>query len=526
MTLSARAAAVAADAEAKVGGRTRAELARIRAGLAEPLRIAIAGQVSSGKSTLVNALLRQAVAPTDAGECTQVVTEFRYAAPPSRSRAEILLRDGSTRPLALRHGRLPSGQLDVRLDDIDLVRVWLDNPELQELTVIDTPGLNSAYETTSSRTKELLRDEDSRRALGAADIVLFVVNAALNADLVELLREYVAGTGGSAMTVLGILSRADLVGNLDDPWDGARTLADRHAQRLRREMSTVLPVLGLLAQTAETYAMTEEHAADIAALADLGIDPDHPALWSADHFLAHDLPIPLQRRRNLLDILDVYGLKTAIGIARGGARNAAGMQQALSDRTGLRAVRVVLGDTFARRADALKTSKALDLLHALSYRGTAADAPALAELRSRIEELRDDESMHQVAEFQALRECLNLDPALDAGTPRTVHRARITAELYEDVLRLVRNTSARQRCGLAADATDEELMLAAKAGAAKWMTFGNRRVGPAEKKIADTIHHTYTLLFLEAQRAARAGHDPAAFDGGGDEGGGQTHNHR
>jgi hypothetical protein len=42
----------------------------------EPLRVAIAGKVKAGKSTLLNALVGEAIAPTDAGECTRIVTWY------------------------------------------------------------------------------------------------------------------------------------------------------------------------------------------------------------------------------------------------------------------------------------------------------------------------------------------------------------------------------------------------------------------------------------------------------------------
>src|SRR3954453_19815697 len=53
-------------------------LAGERARLAEPLRVAIAGKTKAGKSTLLNALVGEALAPTGAGECTQVVTWYRH----------------------------------------------------------------------------------------------------------------------------------------------------------------------------------------------------------------------------------------------------------------------------------------------------------------------------------------------------------------------------------------------------------------------------------------------------------------
>lgn len=509
---SSRAAALAAEAERDLapGSATAEQLALVRAGLEEPLRVAVAGHVSSGKSTLVNALLHQPVAPTDAGECTQFVTEFRYATPPAQPRAEIVLRDGSTRPLALQQGRLPSGKLEVAGDEVEMLRVWLRNHELQDLTLIDTPGLNSAHENIAARTEELLRiDHDSRRALRGAGMVLFVVNAQLNAEEIALLREYGAASGGSALTVLGILTKADLVGNVADPWQRACQLAERHSGKLQKEVAAVLPVLGLLAETAETYALDERHAADLAALADAGIGAEHRALWDSDHFYRDEqIPIPVEPRQSLMRILGIYGLKLTIALTRDGVRGAAALQRALGERSGLGEVRRSIAQTFTPRADVLKTANALDRMEQLSFEGRPEDAAPLRALRAGIEELRDDDSMHQVAEFDALRDCLTLEAsAFDDESPAR-QRVTLTPDLYEDVFRLVRNTSARQRCGLESDATDEELMRAAMAGAAKWMAFGNRPVGSKEKKIAGIIERSYTLMFLEAQRAAARAANP------------------
>src|ERR1035437_8455722 len=111
-------------------------------------------------------------------------------------------------PLPLdRGGRLPAS-LGVDPAQVAALRVWLANDVLQSMTLIDTPGLNSANEDVSARTEQLLRmDADSRWALNGADVVLFTINSALNVDDLAMLREhYLTATGshGSALTALGV----------------------------------------------------------------------------------------------------------------------------------------------------------------------------------------------------------------------------------------------------------------------------------------------------------------------------------
>ncbi|MFD0814792.1 dynamin family protein [Amycolatopsis umgeniensis] len=72
--LAARATGSPDDALAQVGKAVRARLD-------QPLRVALVGRVSSGKSTLLNALLGRAIAPTSGRECTEVVYVFRRCDP-------------------------------------------------------------------------------------------------------------------------------------------------------------------------------------------------------------------------------------------------------------------------------------------------------------------------------------------------------------------------------------------------------------------------------------------------------------
>ena len=82
------------------GGRPRCAPGGDR--LDGPLRVALVGRVKAGKSTLLNALAGERLAPTDAGECTRVVTEYRHGPVP---RVALHGRDGQVRALPVRRER-------------------------------------------------------------------------------------------------------------------------------------------------------------------------------------------------------------------------------------------------------------------------------------------------------------------------------------------------------------------------------------------------------------------------------------
>ena len=127
-----RLAASAAGASREAAREAQSELGR-------PLRLAVAGRVSTGKSTIVNALLGQDVAPTSAGECTRVTAAFSRG---PVERAELRTLDGRRLPLPLAGSRLPD-DLPVRPDEVDGIEVELMIAALDGLEIVDTPGLES-----------------------------------------------------------------------------------------------------------------------------------------------------------------------------------------------------------------------------------------------------------------------------------------------------------------------------------------------------------------------------------------------
>ena len=137
-----RVAELIAGGEELVPDALRPQLAELQRRLREPVRVAVVGRVSAGKSTMVNALLGQRVAPTDVSECTRLVTWFHYGHP---QHLQIELKAGGTLDAQLTpDGTLPN-TLDVPPEDIQGLHCYLANDLLKWMTLIDTPGIGSVH---------------------------------------------------------------------------------------------------------------------------------------------------------------------------------------------------------------------------------------------------------------------------------------------------------------------------------------------------------------------------------------------
>ena len=105
--------------------------------IGEPLRVAIAGRVKAGKSTLLNALVGEELAPTDAGECTRLVTWYRSGL---NYRVDLVPRDGRGEVRECAFRRSPALDIDLGgtpLEDVDHLVVSWPSARLEEVTLVD-----------------------------------------------------------------------------------------------------------------------------------------------------------------------------------------------------------------------------------------------------------------------------------------------------------------------------------------------------------------------------------------------------
>ena len=256
--LSAAVAVLCQWLGSQVGERTAVGLRDVLRRLASPLQVAVAGRISSGKSTLVNALIGRRVAPTDVGECTRLVTRFSYG---TVDRVEVVLRDGARQALPFdAGGTIPAG-LGVEPGTVSHLEAYLTSAVLRDLTVIDTPGLGSLDTASAARAESLLGtaggelDDVSATAIAGAEAVLYVLTQAVRADDAQVLAAFTAATGSrdtGSVNAIAVLNKADTIppesveGAGGDVWKAASALAARQAATLKPRVADVLPVIGLL----------------------------------------------------------------------------------------------------------------------------------------------------------------------------------------------------------------------------------------------------------------------------------------
>lgn len=334
------------------------ELERIGARLNEPIRIALAGTLKAGKSTLVNALVGEDIAPTDATEATRIVTWFRHG-PVPKVTANHWRGRRSNVPIHRNAGLTFDFRTLNPADVADLDVEWPADA-LVHSTIIDTPGTSSLTRDASERTLRLLLPPDG---VPRVDAVVFLLRT-LNAPDIALLKQigHLVGGATGALGIVGVASRADEIGA--GRIDAMLSAADV-AARFTREMNetgicqAVVPVSGLLALTARTLRQSEFIAlrklagADNAALT--------KAMLSVDRFVRADseLPVDAATRAQLLERFGMFGLRISLAVLAAGVTDAAGLADELLERSGLEALRRVIDQQFAQRSDMLKAHTAL-----------------------------------------------------------------------------------------------------------------------------------------------------------------------
>lgn len=436
----------------------RALLLASAARLAEPLRLAFAGMVKAGKSTLLNAIIGEEIAPTDTGECTRVVIWYRYGHTP-RITLHPLVGEPRGLPVARTAGRLTFDLDGLRADQVDHLVVEWPSPALRTITLIDTPGIASLSADVSERSTRFLLPEDKP---SQADAIVYLMRHMHAADIrfLESFRDLTVGRSETVNT-LAVLSRADEIGaGRLDSLISSRDIADRyrHDPTLRALSLGVVPIAGLLAQSARTLRQAEFAA--LAALALLPKTERARLLISADRFTRTEPAAAAQlssaARTALLHRYGLFGIRLAIVLIEAGIDDAGDLSHELARRSGLADLLALVGRQFEARAEVLKARTALNgVQRVVLDRVERGEAVAMAPLLESIE--RIEANAHELRELRLLARL------------RT-ERGGLTASQVADAERLVgsHGIAASERLGLDDDAAVPDLRQAALRQVSRW----------------------------------------------------------
>ncbi|WP_172383128.1 Hsp70 family protein [Streptomyces sp. MNP-20] len=383
MTLRHRAERAVRDALARIPATTtthhaRATLEAQLPKLTAPLRIAVAGRVSSGKSTLVNALIGAPVALTGSAPLTLVVSVLRHG---DRTALTVHHKDGPPTHLEglgrieefTARGHRPEGSRPV-----DHVEVFGPHPCLRQFDLVDTPGFDSPHTQDAQEAMRALGvDRESVAASSAAglrgaDAVIAVLNSDVTAPDADVLRRFhdADGTGfpPTPVTSIGVLTKVELLwpGEIGQPVDDPRDTARKHARRIMASAHTarmfhdVRPLCGRLAAGAAAFDPEDDFEA-LHALA--GVDQaalDLRLCHLSGFVSATDLPLPADRRRRLAGLFTPYGVSLACRLLREGVDRPAVLRGELEERSGITALRRELTERFAARSDLIKVARVIE----------------------------------------------------------------------------------------------------------------------------------------------------------------------
>lgn len=487
--LSTRVAALCGELAPRLSPRARAEIDGVRQRIGQPLRVAIAGRLKAGKSTLVNALIGRRVAPTEVGECTRLVTQFRYG---TSDRVDVVKRDGSRTSLPLDESGMIPQRLSVPREQIAYIDVTLTSDRLQNLTVVDTPGMSSVNTSISDQARKFLFDApiaddidpDSQSALSGAEAIIYVFTQSVREDDLEALQAFrtmSSRLSSNPINSLGLFNKVDKLAPTPsgDPWPVAEPLSRNQSQVMRRVVSDVVPVVGLLAETTEAGRLTAADCEALRKLAELPAEERTILMAAASLFATRECPVPTEQRERLLRLLDLYGINFAIAHLVANPQMATGeLVRMLFAASGFPRLRTTLNQAFQLRTDAIKAGWGLARLEAVA---SSTEHPAEREmLRDAIERVIQDPEYHRLR-------------LIEVAAQVTTGAVELPSDMEAEVARLALTSDPARVLGMPGSDT-AQLMRAALEANNRWRTFAVGGASPAQARVAHVVARGFHLI--------------------------------
>jgi len=415
--------------EARLPGDLADQMEQLGTQLADPCVLAVVGRTKAGKSTFINALLKDDLAKVGITETTATINFFRYGEPADPSRPICCHWRGGTAENVTRAflDSLQGNDLATlrRAAGIEYLEYPLSNPALREVTLVDTPGTEAAVDAHQNCTAEFLnlqrqlRDQHNRQTehwASKAHAIIYLIGQVPRATDQAFLNEFAQATGGRsrALNAIGVMAKIDLQPEI---LDCRKTLAGKIAVQLKDGLNTVVPVSAGIRRALDNL-QKDGNKGLIRLMTMLRKIPPHrlAKLLDSDELYEiafDDCPVTVDERRQIRGDMP-WGVFTTIArLAANSELSGQAIMQQLDELAGFGPLQEVLERHFFKRA------------HFLRYHSVLNDARRiLKDIRFKHlpdRQKRDREEKAQQERFLAfIRSAASANPAVAGELERLV----------------------------------------------------------------------------------------------------------
>lgn len=477
------------------------ELKASCARLTQPMCIAVVGRINAGKSTIVNALMQEELAPVDANEATYNVSWIRYGETKSYT---VHFRDNS-----------PSEQRDTLEDlkeyvlrstnksreaiqnNVKYVEVTFPAPMLKTFNIIDTPGLNSEFGYDSRNTKDFLRESKPD-----AILYLFHKNPG-EQDVREIIEHFQSGAlvQANPINAVGVLTKVDGYWPDAEPIEQGQEVIKLLPDEIARALYTIYPICGGTAFGAIT--LTDDEFSALVALAKmqpqiLDYLLDDAKMFSRQEELkSGPIPVPAKTREELFHKLGLYGVWMACKLIREQEMITRSMlADQLLQNTGFLELKQTLLSHFGNRSLLVKVHGNIQRIKKICFDEmqtlTGDDRQIVMNIYDDITQLEDQE--HSFKEFRILRACYAGELKLLPADLRDVKE--VAGEF---------GISCAERLGLPARSTIEEMLSTVDEKLSRWRRKENSFLisDYKTKQAARVISESYNQIRFHVEEASK-----------------------
>lgn len=170
----------------------------------ERLNIVVLGLFKRGKSSLINALLGQELLPVSVTPLTAVITLLEFIA--GESYAEVEFRDGTRQREKIENlaRYISEEENPANKKEVFVARVYDHCQLLKLVSLVDTPGLGSAFEHNTATTLQFVPKTDA---------AIFVLSADMPVSRPEI--DFLNDLKGKVPRILFVMNKIDLLNEAD-----------------------------------------------------------------------------------------------------------------------------------------------------------------------------------------------------------------------------------------------------------------------------------------------------------------------